>query len=99
MSATKPVDAEVLTGYADLGDQPPRPMALHSLQSLRDAVDPKGSGGDGLRHKCENCGPCVDDGTVVSAQDVQALLQHIDYLQRELDEIETASINYFGDED
>lgn len=96
------IDAETLTGYADLGVQPPRPMKFHGLQGIRDAVDPKGSGDEdgGFRHECgKPCRDCVDDGNVVPAQDVRCLLQHIDYLQGELDQIEQESIDYFGDDD
>ena len=92
------LQAETLTGYADLGVQPPRPMKLSALQQIRDAVDPRDELETGIRHLCEHCGPCVDDGKVVPGEHVRSLLQHIDYLQSQLDAIEKGSIDYFGDD-
>lgn len=98
MISDQPAIAEPLVGYSDLGGQSPRPMSLYHLQRVRDAADPKGSPEEVAPHRCERCGPCYEAGLVVSTQDVRALLQHIDYLQRELDEIDDAQIDYFGDD-
>lgn len=91
------VRAEPLEGYPERRGQPPRPMEPYQLQQIRDAVDPKGADVEGIRHLCEKCGPCVDEGLLVDAERVRELLQHLDYLQAQIDAVER-EVDYFGED-
>ena len=97
MSGDPKVDAELLLGYHDLDEHPPRPMGPWQIQRIRDAVDPRGADDVGIPHRCEKCSDCIGHGDVVEREGVRALLQHIDYLQGELDKIERAAIDWMGD--
>jgi hypothetical protein len=96
----KKVTGQPLRGYELAHDHPPKPVELHYLQRLRDAVDPQGPH-PLHEHECENCEGCIYAGHVVRAAAVSALLEHIDYLQAELDAVEAAtdSIDWMGEGD